>query len=158
MKMSTPVRTYALEGHSNYSSRIAAVARRAPLIMTTFIFTMISMRNLVHPVAAAAKAGISFTSPGGITIARVGFGAFPLAFAILALAALLSARRRVAGLYMVLVVAAVVIAVRIFGILADHSAESARLLAPEFVLLTLSIIAIRLESAWLRAQRVDRAV
>jgi hypothetical protein len=48
---------------------------------------------------------------------------------------------------MVLTVVGVVTAVRVFGIVIDHSAaENARLLAPESVLLTLSVIAIRLES------------
>jgi hypothetical protein len=127
--------------------------RRAPLVMVTVIFTLISARYLSDPIRAAAAVGISFTSPGGITVARVGFAAFPLAFAILAFSCLISARRLLAGLYMVLTVVAVVIAVRILGMALDHSAsQSARLLAPEFVLLTLSVIAIRLESGRRRAE------
>jgi hypothetical protein len=120
--------------------------------MMLVIFSLISVRYLSNPVGAAATVGISFTSPGGITIARVGFAAFPLSMAILAFASLLSARRRLAGLYMVLTVDAVVMAVRIFGMLVDHSTASADLFAPEAVLLTLSIIAIRLEAV---AQRVQ---
>ena len=134
-------------------SRVVPFIRQAPLVMMTLIFSMISFRYLLNPVRAAAAAGISFTSPGGVTIARVGFAAFPLSFAILALSCLISARRRLPGLYMVLTVAAVVIAVRVFGIVIDRSTESARLLAPEAVLLILSLIAIRLESARLAAQR-----
>jgi hypothetical protein len=54
---------------------------------------------------------------------------------------------------MVFTVVAVVTAVRIFGIALDHSAsESARLLIPETILLILSIIAIRLESARRRGE------
>jgi hypothetical protein len=121
--------------------------------MVTVIFTLISLRYLTDPVRAAAAAGISFTSPGGITVARVGFAAFPLSFAILALSCLTSPRRLLAGLYMVVTVVCVVMAVRIFGILLDHSAsESARLLVPETVLLALSVVAIRLESGRLRRE------
>ena len=102
--------------------------------MTTVIFTLISFRYLAHPVRAAAEAGIAFTSPGGITIARVGFAAFPLSLAILAFASLISARWRLAGLYMVFAVDSVVMAVRIVGFWLDHSTASAPLLAPEAVL------------------------
>ncbi|MBZ5683202.1 MAG: hypothetical protein LAO24_24185 [Acidobacteriia bacterium] len=134
-------------------SRVSVILRRAPLVMVTMIFTLISLRYLADPVRAAAAAGISLTSPGGITVARVGFAGFPLSFAILAFTCLISTRRLLAGLYMVLTVVAVVTAVRILGILLDHSAsESARLLAPESVLLTLSVIAIRLESSRRRAE------
>jgi hypothetical protein len=134
-------------------SYIAPLLRRAPLVMVTVIFSLISIRYLSDPIHAAAAAGISFTSPGGITVARVGFAAFPLSFAIFALSCLIFPQRLLAGLYMVLTVAGVVIAVRIFGILLDHSAgESARLLLPEAVLLTLSVIAIRLESGRLRRE------
>lgn len=145
--MSTSVHSYPLTTRSRASSRITAVLRRAPLIMMSVIFTLISLRYLSDPVGAAVAVGISFTSPGGITIARVGFAAFPLSLAILAFASLLQSTHRLAGLYMVLTVDAVVMAVRIFGMLVDHSTASAHLLAPETVLLTLSIIAIRLESA-----------
>ncbi len=135
------------------SSRIAAVVRRAPLAMMTVIFTLISFRFLVHPVRSAAEAGISFITPGGITIARVAFVAFPLALAMLAFSSLISARWRLAGLYMVLTVDSVVMAVRILGFWLDHSTASAPLLAPEAVLLALVVVAIRLESAWLERQQ-----
>jgi len=148
--MSTATQTYSAESNPGASSRIATVFRRVPLIMFTAIFILISFRYLVHPVHYAAEAGISFTSPGGITIARVGFAAFPLSFAILALTALLSTRWRLGGLYMVLTVDCAVMAVRIVGFQLDHSTASARLLVPEAVLLILAVVAIRLESAWLR--------
>ena len=148
--MSTTTQTHSSEFNPGASSRIATVFRRVPLVMFTAIFIMISFRYLVHPVHYAAEAGISFTSPGGITIARVGFAAFPLSFAILALTALLSTRWRLGGLYMVLTVDCAVMAVRIVGFQLDHSTASARLLVPEAVLLILAVVAIRLESAWLR--------
>ena len=145
--MGAAMSSYSVSARAGNSSRLAGVLRRAPLLMTTVIFTLISFRYLAHPVRASAEAGIAFTSPGGITIARVGFAAFPLSLAILALASLISPRWRLAGLYMVLTVDSVVMAVRILGFWLDHSTASAPLLAPEAVLLTLAIIAIRLESA-----------
>jgi len=89
--------------------------------MTTVIFTLISFRYLAHPVRAAAEAGIAFTSPGGITIARVGFAAFPLSLAILAYTSRFSTRWRLADLYMVLTADSVVITVRVLGFWLDHS-------------------------------------
>jgi hypothetical protein len=127
------------------SSRLTVIVTRLPLLMMTAIFTLISIRYLAMPVQAAAAVGISFTSPGGITVARVGFAGFPLAFAILAFTSLTSKRRLIAGLYMVLTLSIVVIAVRIFGIVLDHSTESAHLLIPEAVLLILSLVGIQLE-------------
>jgi hypothetical protein len=144
--MDAAINNYSVVGKGG-NSRIAGLFRRAPLAMMTVIFTLISFRYLAHPVSSAAEAGINFTSSSGITIARVGFAAFPLSLAILAFASLISARWRLAGLYMVLTVDSVVMLVRILGFWLDHSIASAPLLVPEAVLLTLSIIAIRLESA-----------
>lgn len=143
--MATSVRDYPMSMKSGSPFIVAAIFRRVPLVMMTIIFSLISVRYLSNPVTAAAKVGISFTSPGGITIVRVGFAAFPLSFAILAFISLFSERHRLSGLYMVLTVDSIVMAVRTLGIIAAHSMESAKLLAPETVLLVLSLIAIRLE-------------
>lgn len=120
--------------------------------MMTVIFSIVSFRYLAHPVRSAAETGISFTAPGGITIARIAFAAFPLSLAILALASLISTRWRLAGLYMVLTVDSVVRLVRTLGFWLDHSFASAPLLVPETVLLILSLVAIRLKSAQLRRE------
>lgn len=149
--MSTSVQSYPATS-SPIVSLVTAVLRRIPLVMSTFIFMLVSFRNLTNPVGNAAAQGISFQSPGGITVARIGFGAFPLSFAILAFACLISTRRLLSGLYMVFTVIGVVTIVRIVAVLVDHSAaQAARLLIPETVLLILSVIAIRLERA--RRQR-----
>ena len=154
--MSTATQAYSASIDPGPSSRITAVLRRIPLVMFTAIFTMISLRYLVNPVHYAAVAGISFTSASGITVARVGFAALPLSFAILALLSLFSSRWRLGGLYMLLTVDCVVIAVRILGFQLDHSTATARLLVPETILLILSIVAIRLESAWLKRNTTAR--
>jgi hypothetical protein len=152
--MSTATQAYSVGIDPGPSSRIAAVFRRVPLVMFTGIFTMISLRYLVNPVHYA---GISFTSPDGIIVARVGFAAFPLSLAILALLSLFSSRWRLGGLYMLLTVDSVVMAVRILAFQLDHSTATARLLIPETVLLILLVVAIRLESAWLKRNATARA-
>src|SRR6516164_10719492 len=119
--MGAAMNSYSVSARAGNSSRLAGVLRRAPLVMTTVIFTLISFRYLAHPVRAAAEAGIAFISPGGITIARVGFAAFPLSLAILAFTSLFSTRWRLAGLYMVLTADSVVITVRVLGFWLDHS-------------------------------------
>ncbi len=149
--MAASANAYPENVNSRKAGWLASVLRRAPLIMMTVIFTMISFRNLVQPVHSAAAEGIAFTSPRGVAIARIGFGALPLALAILALASLVSARWRLAGLFMVLTVDGVVILVRTLGMWLDQSSATAGLLAPEFVLLALAINAIRLESSVVRA-------
>jgi hypothetical protein len=149
--MATSANTYPENVNSGKPGWFGNVLRRAPLIMMTVIFTMISVRNLVQPAHSAAAAGIAFTSPRGVAIARIGLGALPLALAILAFASLVFARWRLAGLFMVLTVDGVVILVRTLGMWLDHSSATAGLLAPEFVLLALAINAIRLESSVLRA-------
>src|SRR6266581_3490097 len=95
--MSASIDSYSAETQFTGVSRIAPMLRRAPLVMVTIIFTLISLRYLSDPIRAATAAGVSFTSPGGITVARVGFGAFPLSFAILAFSCLVSTRRLLAG-------------------------------------------------------------
>ena len=145
--MNAAVQSYPAPVNSVLMLRLTAVIRRLPLVLVTLLFTMIGLRYLFNPIHAAAATGISFTSPGGVTVARVGFAGFPLAFAILAFACLISTPRLLTGLYMSLTVVAVVTLVRILGIAVDHSAaENARLLVPETVLIILFTIAIRLES------------
>ena len=150
--MGTAINSYSVAAKTDRPSRLAAIFSRAPLAMMTVLFTLIAFRYLIHPVSSAAEVGISFTAPGGITISRVAFAAFPLALAILAFRSLTSERWRLAGLYMVLTVDSVVIAVRILGFWLDRSTASAPLLIPEAVLLILSIVAIRLESARVRRE------
>jgi hypothetical protein len=59
-------------------SRAVAALIRLPMIALTVVLILIAFRYLVYPVRTAAAAGIVFTSPGGLTVGRVGFGAFHL--------------------------------------------------------------------------------
>ena len=65
------------------------------LIITaaTFVMSMIALRSLRDPIAATLPMGIVLTSPAAITVVRVGFGGFPLGFAIALFGCLISTRR-----------------------------------------------------------------
>ena len=126
-------------------SRAAAVFTRLPMVGLTVVLTLIAFRYLTNPVHAASAAGIAFTSAGGITVARVGFAGFPLAFAAFFLSCLFSRRRLLSGLRTELTLLGTVMGVRVLGMALAHSAETANLLIPEAVMAVLCIVAIRLE-------------
>jgi hypothetical protein len=87
---------------------------------------------------------------------RVGFGAFPLGFALITFSCLISPRRHLRGLYFVMTIIATATAARILGIFLDGpAAESLGVLRPEFVMLTLSIVGILLETRRRRSQVID---
>lgn len=130
---------------ANKSSRATTVLTRVPMVGLTIVLTLIAFRYLINPIAAAAAAGIAFTSPGGITVARVGFAGFPLAFAAFFLSCLFSQRRVLIGLRTELMLLGIVIGVRLLGMAVVHSADTAKLLVPEFVMVALCIVAMRLE-------------
>jgi len=127
-------------------SRVMAIFTRVPMVALTFVLTMIALRYLTNPVQTASAAGITFTSPGGITVAIVGFAGFPLAFAAFFLSCLFSRRRLLTGLQTELTLLGIVIGVRGLGMALAHSAETAKLFVPEVVMAVLCMVAIRLES------------
>jgi hypothetical protein len=100
---------------------------------------MIGARYIANPVGVSAGMGVSLNSSLAITTTRVGFGAFPLSFAIFSFLCLLSPRRLRTGVSLVATVIATAIVVRLIGLLADGAvAESIRLFIPEGVILLLS--------------------
>jgi hypothetical protein len=118
------------------------------LILTppTLILALIASRYLLNPVQAATSAGISFVAPLGLTVARVGLGAFPLACSLFTLSCLISSRRLLTGLGFVATVMSAALVVRIFGMLADGtSKENLHLVVAEIVMLTLMLIGVVLE-------------
>ena len=127
-------------------SRAIAVFIRLPLVAFTAILLMIALRYLINPVQAGRAAGIVFTSAGGITVARIGFAGFPLAFAAFFLSSLFSRSQLLPALRTGLMLLAIVIGVRLMGMALAHSAETAKLLVPELLLAVLCIFAIRLEA------------
>ena len=119
---------------------------RAVLGLATLLFTSIAVRGLTDPVGSSAAHGITFGSAAGITVARVGFGGFPLSFALVFLACLLSERRLLTGLAALSVTAVVVTSARLLGLAIDGPAEfTLRVLKPEVVLVVASTAAVFLE-------------
>lgn len=137
------------------SSRRVAVLTRVPMVSLTIVLTLIAFRYLTNPVETASAVGIAFTSPGGITVARVGFAGFPLAFAAFFLSCLVSQARVLFGLRTELTLLGIVISVRVLSMALAHSAETAKLLVPEVVMAALCILAIRLE---INRQKRERLV
>jgi hypothetical protein len=132
----------------NHFSRFAPWVNRLVLAAATLIFTMIGLRYIVDPVPASAATGVTLNSALATTVTRVGFGAFPLSFAIFSSVCLLSTRRLLIGASLVATIAATAIAVRLFGVAVDGAVpESTRLFIPETVLLVVSLAGILLERA-----------
>jgi len=122
------------------------------------IFTLISLRFIPDPVRAAAASGVTLSSPMGVAIARIGFGAFPLGCAAYAIMCLVSTQRLLAGLTFVSTMVSVVLAVRILGIAVDHTVGGASVpLAAEILLLALSVFGLSAEMARRRRSLADAA-
>lgn len=132
-------------------SRFAPWINRLVLAAATLIFTMIAVRYIADPVRASAATGVTLTSSLAETTTRIGFGAFPLAFAIFSFVCLLSTRRLMVGVSVVTTVVATAIAVRLYSIAADGMVpESVKLFVPETVILLLCITGVLLETARLK--------
>jgi hypothetical protein len=126
--------------------RHAVWFNRLVLAAGTFLFAAIAARYLVHPVAAGAPFGIVWGSPAALTIARVGFGGFPLALAVILLACQVSGRL-FAGLGILATVAVVITVVRVAGLLVDGAAPfTQQVLRPEIALAALSLVGAALEA------------
>ena len=120
--------------------RLVPWLSRLVLLAASVIFTRIGLGYLLNPVATAGALHTTFGSPAGVTTARVGFGAFPLAFAVILAACLVSSRRRLPGLVMVATIMGLATAARLLGLALDGSAPESRwLLAPEVAMTTLSL-------------------
>jgi uncharacterized protein DUF4345 len=131
--------------------RAASWLTRLPLALATVLFSLIAFKYLSAPVANAAADAISLGSVMAISRARVGFGGFPLAMALILLGCLLSSERVLSGLVVLATTVAVLTAARLVGIAVEGPAEEAvRLLGAELVLLALSVASIFLERARLR--------
>ena len=111
------------------------------------LFMMISLKFVLDPQHAAASAGITIAPGIGTTNTRAGFGGFPLGFAAILLFCLFSPRRLLAALSSIATVAAVILAVRLFGAARDATfAGSAHLLIPEALIFIVSLLAAAIEA------------
>jgi cytochrome b561 len=132
---------------------------RAVLLAVAILFTMIGLHYLGDPVARAAADEITLGSVMAISRVRVGFGAFPLAFALLLLACVVSRKRTLHGLVAVAIVLGVATVVRVQGIVVDGAAaEAVKLLRVEAIVWSISMVGIALESVRLRRVDADRKV
>lgn len=128
--------------------RLAPWLARLALVPPVVIFLAVAARNLSDPVGASAALGISLTTPEAITTTRIGFGAFPLAFALFLAACLVSGRRLLIGLALAATVTAVATAVRAVGIALDGTAaQSVKLLQAEIGLLGVLVAGLSVETS-----------
>ena len=119
---------------------------RIVLLAATLLFTMIALRGLFDPVGSSAAHAITLGSAAGVTVARVGFGGFPLAFGIILLACLVAERRLLIGLALLIVVAVVLTAARLLGLVLDGAAPfTVHVLKPEIALIVASTAAFIFE-------------
>jgi cytochrome b561 len=125
--------------------RAAPWFSRLVLGAATVLFVAIGLKFVLDPAGAAAQSGIVLSDPLGFTDTRAGSGGFPLAIAV-GIAFCLTTGRRLTGLAAIAIVIATVLAARLLGVALDGTlARSAKLIAPEVVLLTLSLAATTLE-------------
>lgn len=127
------------------NSRAVTIFTRVPLVSLTVVLTLIAIRYPTNPAQAASTAGIVLTSPGAITVARVGFAGFPLAFAVFFLSCLFSQQTILSGLRTELTLLGIVIGIRVLGMALAHSGDTAKLLVPELVMAAFCIFAMRVE-------------
>jgi hypothetical protein len=127
-------------------SRTVIWFNRIVLLAATSVMAAIAIRQLRDPVGSTAAMGIVLVSPAAITVARVGFGGFPLGFAIALGGCLISTRRLLTGVSLVATVVGAATFARIQGLVIDGATGyNLGLLRPEFALLLLSTIGIVLE-------------
>jgi hypothetical protein len=127
-------------------SRLTVWLSRAVITFVIFLFSTISFKNLIDPVQANAIHKIIFGSPEAVTNGRVGFGAFPFGIVLILCACLISTRRHLSGLLVVLAVDGAATFTRICGIFADGPAEwTLFVLRPEIIILVATLVAFILE-------------
>jgi hypothetical protein len=121
---------------------------RSIILAVAALFSMISLKFILDPLAAAKASGITIQPGLGYTNMRAGFGGFPLGFALILVFCLFSSRRLLAALASIATVAGVILFVRLYAAVLDNTfSESARLLAPEAVIAIVSLLGVWMESA-----------
>lgn len=126
--------------------RFAPWLSRLILLVVTLLFARLAWPALFDPVHEGAAHGISLGSAEAVSRLRIGFGAIPLASAIIAFLCLISPRRVLTGLYFVLIWVGVIMVVRIIGVIINGpNAFDLSVLRPEFVILILTTLSIFIE-------------
>ena len=126
---------------------------RCVLAAAAFVMALIAVRNLRDPVGAMQPLDIVLRSASAITIARVGFGGFPLGFAAALIGCLFGTRRLLTGMALVLAVVGGATVARVQGLVVDGATpDNLRLLRPEIAMVALSGLGAFLE----RRRRIAR--
>ena len=116
---------------------------RVVLSLATLVFFLIGFKYVLDPVSAAASSGMSLPTALGLTNMRAGLGGFSLGCGLIAAACLASRQRLRMGLWFVVGILAPVLIVRLYGVAVDNTLEqSVRILLPESLLLSLSVVAL----------------
>jgi hypothetical protein len=89
---------------------------RLILLVVAVLFTVLAWPALVDPVRVATAHGVSIGSAEALSRVRIGFGAIPLASAIIAFLCLVWPDRVLTGLYFVLIWVGVITVVSIIGV------------------------------------------
>ncbi len=127
---------------------------RFVLTAATVVMTMIALRNLRDPIGATLPLDIALGSPAAVTVVRVGFGGFPLGFAVALFGCLIATDRLLTGLSLMLAVVGAATIARVQGLMLDGAtAYNLFLLRPEIAMVTLSLAGMVLE---LRRRRGER--
>jgi hypothetical protein len=126
--------------------KVAPWITRLILMVPVALFAAISVHYISHVTTAAGARGIVFVSGMGMTVARVGFGAFPLACGLFLLGCIFFERRLLTALAFVATLDSVVLVVRIASMFADSSVqENMTLIKAEVFLLALTAVGIIIE-------------
>jgi hypothetical protein len=127
-------------------ARIVVSFNRLVLAAATVIMMIIAVRNLRDPIGATLPLDIVLRAPSAVTIVRVGFGGFPLGFAIVLGVCAISTRRLLTGMALLAAVIGAATAARVQGLLLDGMTPyNLGLLRPELAMVALSAIGIALE-------------
>jgi hypothetical protein len=130
----------------NRIKRISPYLARGVLLFACALFTDLGVRSVFFPAYAAARNQMVLQAPFAVTAQQVGFGAFPLAAAILLLISLIRRETLVAGLTMVAVFVLTALLVRLYAISAHGIApQDMRPLVAESILSLVSFSALYLE-------------
>jgi hypothetical protein len=126
--------------------RIGPWLGRLILLFVTVLFAALAWPALVDPVKEATAHGVSIGSAEALSRVRIGFGAIPLATAIVAFMCLVWPRRVLTGLYFVLIWVGVITLVRVIGVAVSGPNDfDLRVLRPEIVILVLTVVSIFIE-------------
>jgi hypothetical protein len=130
----------------NWAERFSPYLARLVLFFASALFIELGVRSIFFPVYAAARNQMLLQAPFAMTAQQVGFGAFPLAAAILLIIALIRRKTLLSGLVLVLVFVTTALLVRLYAIHGHGVApQDMRPLLAESILSLVSLGALYLE-------------